>query len=178
MSYGRLVGEAAALLDRPDEARTYFERAQALCKKVRIRPELALARLSMAKLLLRSYPVEGRFAAELLQLAAADFEAMHMPAHLSRALELRRSADARIPKGAKSRERDPGDNVDPLTEREREVAALISQGMSNREIATTLVISESTAEVHVKHVLSKLGLKSRSQVAVWAVNRSRPSEAM
>ncbi|HEY1296434.1 MAG TPA: LuxR C-terminal-related transcriptional regulator, partial [Chloroflexota bacterium] len=63
------------------------------------------------------------------------------------------------------------ESLEPLTEREREVATLLAKGMSNREIAATLVISESTAEVHVKHILSKLGLRSRSQVAAWAAQR-------
>jgi non-specific serine/threonine protein kinase len=61
-------------------------------------------------------------------------------------------------------------------EREREVVALISHGMSNREIATVLVISESTAEVQVKHVLSKGGLKSRAPVAACAASRRSETE--
>jgi DNA-binding NarL/FixJ family response regulator len=40
--------------------------------------------------------------------------------------------------------------------------------MTNREIADALTISEGIAEVHVKHILSKLGLRSRAQAAVWA----------
>ena len=55
-----------------------------------------------------------------------------------------------------------------LTGREYEVAALLGGGLTNRDIAEALVITEGTAEVHVKHILSKLGLKSRHQVAVWA----------
>jgi FixJ family two-component response regulator len=51
------------------------------------------------------------------------------------------------------------------------VALAGEPGIGNREIATTLVISENTAEVHVKHILSKLGLKSRSQVVAWAARR-------
>jgi predicted ATPase/DNA-binding CsgD family transcriptional regulator len=54
-----------------------------------------------------------------------------------------------------------------LTAREREVVALLADGLSNREIADRLVISESTAQVHVKRVLSKLQLSSRSRVAAW-----------
>jgi DNA-binding NarL/FixJ family response regulator len=60
---------------------------------------------------------------------------------------------------------------EPVTEREREVATLLAQGMSNWEIAARLVISESTAEVHVKHILNKLGLRSRSQVAATPAQR-------
>jgi DNA-binding NarL/FixJ family response regulator len=55
-----------------------------------------------------------------------------------------------------------------LTEREREVAALIAQGKSNREIADLLAVSSRTIEAHVRNVLVKLGLTSRAQIAVWA----------
>jgi non-specific serine/threonine protein kinase len=58
---------------------------------------------------------------------------------------------------------------DPLTSREREVVALLARGASNREIASALVIGERTVEMHVGHILAKLGLTSRTQVAVWAV---------
>jgi DNA-binding CsgD family transcriptional regulator len=56
-----------------------------------------------------------------------------------------------------------------LTEREREVAVLIAQHLSNREIAGLLVISERTVESHVSNILFKLGLTSRKQIAAWAV---------
>ena len=59
----------------------------------------------------------------------------------------------------------------PLSPREREVAALIAEGHTNREIGQRLVITSWTVESHVRHVLSKLGLRSRSQVAAWAVER-------
>jgi DNA-binding NarL/FixJ family response regulator len=55
-----------------------------------------------------------------------------------------------------------------LTRREREVADLVSQGLTNRELASRLVIAERTAENHVQHILTKLGLSNRSQLAVWA----------
>jgi DNA-binding CsgD family transcriptional regulator len=58
-----------------------------------------------------------------------------------------------------------------LTTREREIAALIAQGKSNRELADELVISEKTAERHVANILLKLGLNSRTQIAVWAVEK-------
>jgi predicted ATPase/DNA-binding CsgD family transcriptional regulator len=56
-----------------------------------------------------------------------------------------------------------------LTEREREVAALIAQGKSNREIADELIVSYRTVETHVGTILSKLAFSSRAQIAVWAV---------
>jgi adenylate cyclase len=57
----------------------------------------------------------------------------------------------------------------PLSEREREVVVLIAQGLTNREIAQQLTIAEGTALRHVANILNKLGLRSRAQVAVWAV---------
>jgi ATP/maltotriose-dependent transcriptional regulator MalT len=56
----------------------------------------------------------------------------------------------------------------PLTAREREIADLIAQGLSNRQIAEQLVIAVSTAERHVANILAKLGFARRTQVAVWA----------
>ncbi len=58
-----------------------------------------------------------------------------------------------------------------LTTREREVAVLVAQGKTSREIAAVLVISERTAEVHVSNILGKLGLTSRAQIAAWVVER-------
>jgi non-specific serine/threonine protein kinase len=58
-----------------------------------------------------------------------------------------------------------------LTRREREVADLLAQGLTNRQLADRLVIAERTAENHVQHILVKLGLSNRSQLAVWAATR-------
>jgi len=63
-----------------------------------------------------------------------------------------------------------------LTPREREIAELVSQGLSNKDIAARLVISPRTAEGHVEHILAKLGLNSRAQIVVWgAEQRGRGS---
>ena len=59
----------------------------------------------------------------------------------------------------------------PLTARERQVAALIGEGLSNQQIATRLVISVRTAQGHVEKILRKLGFSSRTQVATWVVGR-------
>jgi DNA-binding NarL/FixJ family response regulator len=58
-----------------------------------------------------------------------------------------------------------------LTRREREIAALIAQGLSNREIASALVIAQRTAEGHVERILAKLGFTSRAQIAAWAAEQ-------
>lgn len=64
----------------------------------------------------------------------------------------------------------------PLTPRETEIAGLVAQGLSNKEIAAALVISRRTAEGHVEHILGKLGFNSRSQIAVWAAEQDRRAE--
>jgi DNA-binding NarL/FixJ family response regulator len=58
-----------------------------------------------------------------------------------------------------------------LTTREREVAALLEQGLSNRQIAQALVISERTVAAHVSNALGKLALRSRTQLALWMLGR-------
>ena len=63
------------------------------------------------------------------------------------------------------------DPLKPLTQREREVARLAARGLTNREIAKALVVAEGTARVHVEHVLAKLDLHSRAQLAAWGVER-------
>ena len=63
-----------------------------------------------------------------------------------------------------------------LTKREWEIAGLVAQGMSNREIAAALVISQRTAEGHVEHIFTKLGFNSRSQVAVWIAEQRAASQ--
>lgn len=58
-----------------------------------------------------------------------------------------------------------------LTEREREVAALVAGGSSNSEIAERLVLSRRTVEAHVANIMSKLGIRTRAQIAAWAVEK-------
>ncbi|HSK91801.1 MAG TPA: LuxR C-terminal-related transcriptional regulator [Euzebyales bacterium] len=58
-----------------------------------------------------------------------------------------------------------------LSRREDEVAALVAEGLTDREIASRLVISQRTAESHVQHILSKLGFRSRTQIATWVTQR-------
>ncbi len=59
--------------------------------------------------------------------------------------------------------------VEPLTAREREILALIAQGMNNREIAEALSVTVSTVKTHIEHILAKLQATDRVQAAVWAV---------
>lgn len=63
----------------------------------------------------------------------------------------------------------PGTPPHELTEREREVLALVARGHSNKEIAALLDITERTARTHVSNILGKLDLASRTQAALWAI---------
>ena len=60
---------------------------------------------------------------------------------------------------------------DGLTEREREVSVLVAQGLSNREIADALSISQRTVGAHVGNILAKLGFGARAQIAAWAAEK-------
>ena len=62
--------------------------------------------------------------------------------------------------------------VDPaamLSPREREIVLHVARGASNKEIARALDVAESTVKIHVQHILRKLGVASRVQAAIWAV---------
>jgi DNA-binding NarL/FixJ family response regulator len=65
-----------------------------------------------------------------------------------------------------------------LTTREREVAALIAEGLTNSQLAERLFISPKTAAVHVSNILTKLGLSSRAEVAAWAVRHGIVLQAL
>jgi predicted ATPase/DNA-binding CsgD family transcriptional regulator len=66
------------------------------------------------------------------------------------------------------------DGASPLSQREFEVAACVARGLTNREIAAELMIAEGTVASHIVHMLAKLGVASRAQVAVWAAERLSP----
>jgi len=72
--------------------------------------------------------------------------------------------------------RTSADRPRELTWREQEVAALVARGLTNRRIAAELHISEHTAATHVRRILRKLGLRSRSELAAWIAEReARPA---
>jgi DNA-binding NarL/FixJ family response regulator len=98
--------------------------------------------------------------AEADEVAAAIRAAHRGEVHLDAAVAEQLTRSLRIPKTQ-------GEEV--LTEREREVLSLVAEGLSNKEIAETLFVSERTARTHVSNILIKLGLASRTQAALWAI---------
>ncbi len=66
---------------------------------------------------------------------------------------------------------DPEELFNSLSERQREVISLVVNGMTNREIASTLIITENTVKVHLRNILDKLDLRNRQQLAAFAAQR-------
>jgi predicted ATPase/DNA-binding CsgD family transcriptional regulator len=101
-------------------------------------------------------------------------EALALETELGAAPEASRPALAGTPRGALpagtgATGTDPEPSAADLTRREREVAALLARGYTNRQIGATLVITEGSAHLHVVRLFRKLGLHTRAQAAVWAV---------
>ena len=104
-----------------------------------------------------------------------------LPEHAARSLRNGSAAHGAVPTGsgapgtpptaAEYHHAAPWQAITELTPRELEVAALVARGMTNRQIAEALVITEGTAANHVKHILARLVLDSRVQIAAWAIER-------
>lgn len=105
----------------------------------------------------------------ILKDAEADDVAAAIRAAHNDEVHLDPAAARILAKGMRTRSAAPP--VEPLTERELEVLALVGRGRSNKEIATDLGITERTARTHVSNILGKLGLASRTQAALYAVER-------
>ncbi len=115
------------------------------------------ARLDLAQCLLRTN--RHGDATTLLQAVRAMAAAIGSPPILARMDELSRSNHAH---GA------GGEAWRPLTVREFEVARLVADGLTNGQIATELVVSPKTISAHVEHILAKLGVARRTEIAAWA----------
>ncbi|MGZ4193702.1 MAG: response regulator [Solirubrobacteraceae bacterium] len=95
--------------------------------------------------------------------AAADHLALLDPVVHSRLVEAASAAARPAPA--------PASLPDQLTPREAEVLALVAQGLSNREIAGRLVVSEATVKTHINHVFAKTGARDRAQAVHYAYTR-------
>jgi DNA-binding CsgD family transcriptional regulator/tetratricopeptide (TPR) repeat protein len=154
-SVALFLGMAAMTLGRFDDGEGHLRRAIQMNAAVGARPWAARAELVLAELLHRQGRARGQ-ALDLARRAADTAAALGMRV-------LRTRAEAVIDEITAAK------GLALLSRREREVAALVARGLSNREIAGTLFLSERTAENHVQHILTKLGFGSRAQIAAWAV---------
>jgi DNA-binding CsgD family transcriptional regulator len=117
-------------------------------------PYLATARSSLGEIAWRTTLVEGR--------------AMTSEQAIEYALD---AGEPLLPSLATHRS---GENTTALTPREEEVAVLVSRGLTNRQIASELSISEHTVATHIAKILKRLGLSSRSRLAAWVAERGLP----
>lgn len=113
--------------------------------------------------------IESGASGFILKDADADDVAAAIRAAHNDEVHLDPAAARVLAKGMRTRfEQQP---VESLTERELEVLSLVGHGRSNKEIATDLGITERTARTHVSNILGKLDLQSRTQAALYAVER-------
>jgi DNA-binding CsgD family transcriptional regulator len=157
------LGMLATLLRRWEAAGEHLHAALASCQAMDAAPYEAYTRLELARLL-RLHPAPGAGTSGAGASASAD-------EHLEGALRIARRlgmpsllADAETLHEARGR-------AGVLTPREEQVAELVAEGLSNRQIAHRLRMAERTAENHVTHILTKLGFDSRARVAAWHTAR-------
>jgi DNA-binding CsgD family transcriptional regulator len=153
------LGTAARLLGRLNGAVADLGRAAEIADGSGARPFAVEARYELGRALVeRSTAGDLERARAVLGQARAGALSLGMPPFAHRAERLLTSLG--------------GGERSQLSVREHEVAALVARGMSNRQIAQALVVSERTAQNHVQHILNKLGVSTRAQIAVWVVSRA------
>ena len=166
-----LVLESLAALahtrGNPQRALKLIGAASALRERLRSAPMPPVQRAQQQKLI---EAVQGSLGNEAASSALAEGRAMGLGQAIAYARTPEEAA-ATTTRAAESPAALPAQGpLAWLTPREREVAALLLRGMSNRQIAEDLVITERTAETHVCRILSKLGLDSRAQIAAWVID--------
>jgi DNA-binding CsgD family transcriptional regulator len=148
------LGRAAAAAGRLDAAVADLEAAASICDANGARGCAVQARVELAAALTRrQVPGDRDRAQAALDAAADEAERLGMVPFTEWIERLRAQGPAA---------------VSPLSLRELEVARLVARGLTNKQIGQALYVSERTAENHVQHILTKLGLRNRSQIAAWA----------
>jgi len=167
----KLRGEALAALHQRAEAKIALQRAQEIARaqgarSMQWRIAVALGKLNQTLHHHEEAELAFSTAQRIIEELAANIPDKSLQEHFLA------SATAMIPHTHPlSLLRATKQALSGLTPREREVATLIGQGKSNREIADRLVVSERTVETHVRNVLTKLDFTSRSRIAAWAVKK-------
>jgi ATP/maltotriose-dependent transcriptional regulator MalT len=152
------LGLAAAARGRLDDAVREIRFGVSANDTAGVPPYSALARFELARVLSRRRrPGDAEEAAALCASALASAVRLGMAPLRQRAEALAGTLRGDAPGG--------------LTPREVEVAAHVADGLTNKQIAALMHISERTAETHVQHILTKLGLANRTQIAAWTAQR-------
>ncbi len=161
------LGRAASALGNLDAAIEDLEIATGICGEIGAPGFSVQASVELADALLRRDRSGDRGRAlRVLGVAAPNAERLGMVPFVERIDALRSRVS-------------PVASASGLSPREREVSVLVGKGLTNRQIAETLYVSERTAQNHVQHILTKLGFDNRSQIAVWAnteAAQTRPNE--
>ena len=151
-----IEARSRALLSEAEAAEASFCEAIDRLSRTRRRPDLARSHLLYGEWLRRQR--RRRDARDQLHTAFAMFDSIGMDAFAGRArAELRAT-------GERARPRSPG-APEVLTPQEEQIAGLVAEHLSNREIAARLFISASTVEYHLRKIFRKLGVSSRTQLA-------------
>ncbi|MCC6626289.1 MAG: AAA family ATPase [Chloroflexi bacterium] len=165
-----LKATALAALAQPAAAVALLQAAQVTAAAQGWRPLLWQLHAALGALLRQTGFVGAALAEEAAARALIEDLAQAAPAGDLRD-GFRQVALARLPAEARPR---PAERArDGLTRREREVAALITHGLTNREIAAHLSIGERTVETHVSNALLKLGFTARTQLAAWSATQGQ-----
>lgn len=143
------LGRALMVAGRGEDAEPWLRMAVEATHSLDAAPYAVLAQLDLAALLAKDSPREAK---DLATAAVKQARILNMPSSIARAARL--LANLAIAERAR----------DPLSPREREIAALVVAALSNREVAHQLVISERTVESHVRSTLGKLGCSNRTEL--------------
>jgi DNA-binding NarL/FixJ family response regulator len=157
------LASARVELASGEDAHPRLEKACALFESSGMPFDAAVTRLEWARALAASH---RELAAEDARQAMSEFERLGARPYADQAAAMLRE----LGEGTRPGPRLSGE----LTRREEEVLGLLSHGLSNSEIGNRLFISPKTVEHHVGHILSKLGLRNRSEAVAWALRNSSP----
>jgi DNA-binding NarL/FixJ family response regulator len=154
-----VLGQCALALEMVDQAVRHHADAVAMERRIGSTPCLAIAQLNHARALAtRGGSGDREAARRLLEESMLTARRLGLAPTAEAAAALADKLSGVNLAGAAS-----------LTTREREISTLVAQGLSNRQIAEQLVLSERTVETHIRNLLMKLGLRNRTEVAAWAL---------